>query len=91
MATGELENGSLSVSEILEVFVNTWTAAEHYSLGRRKYLERPIQLQLSKKQKKLSEFFAVYLKSTSNFEHFEEKDEPDNLRVFEIRDCKSCG
>ena len=86
-----MENGSLSVSEILEVFVNTLTAAEHYSLGRRKYLRRPIQLQLSKKQKKLSEFFAVYLKSTLNFEHFEEKDEPDSLRVFEIRGCKSCG
>ena len=31
---------------------------------------------LSKKQKVFSEIFATLLKSTSNFEHFEQKEEP---------------
>ena len=62
------------------------TADERNSLQNRKTLRQPIQLQLSKKQKKFSEFFAAYLKCTSNFEHFEEKDDPDTLCVSEIRD-----
>ena len=62
------------------------TADDKYSLRNRKNLTQPIQVLLSKKQKKISQFFAAYLKCTSNFEHFEEKDDPDTLRVFEIRD-----
>ena len=35
-----------------------------------------IQMQISKKQKKKSDFFSVFLKYRSNFEHFEQKDDP---------------
>ena len=86
LANIELENDSFKISETLGVFVNTLTADERYSLQNRKTLRQPIQLQLSKKQKKFSEFFAAYLQCTSNFEHFEEKDDPDTLCVSEIRD-----
>ena len=34
---------------------------------------QPIQMQLYKKQQIFSKFFALYLKSTSNFEDFEKK------------------
>ena len=38
-------------------------------------MQLPIQMQLSEKQKKISEFFVPFLDSTSNFEHFERKHE----------------
>ena len=44
-----------------------------YSLHNRKILAQPIQLILTKKQKKFSQLLARYLKSTSNFEHVEKK------------------
>ena len=59
------------ICDILELFVNTLTGNDKYSLHNREDLQQPIQIQLSKKQKKNSEFFAVFLKFTSNFEHFE--------------------
>ena len=38
---------------------------------------QPIQMQLSRKQKRFSEFFAAFLKSSLNFEHFQQKDDRD--------------
>ena len=35
----------------------------------------PIEIQLSQKGKTLSQFFVPFLESTSNFEHFERKDD----------------
>ena len=40
---------------------------------QRIYLLNSIQLQLSKKQKKFSQFFPPYGKSTSNIEYFQKK------------------
>ena len=65
------------------MFVNTSNADDNYSPRNRKKLPQPIQLQLSKKQKKFSQFFAAYLKSISNIEHFETKDDPDRLCFFQ--------
>ena len=47
-----------------------------YSLLNRDNLTQPIQMQLSRKQKKFSNFFSAFLKSTLNFEHFFKKDDP---------------
>ena len=44
----------------------------------------PIQMQISQKQENVSEFFSVFLKSTWNFEFFEQKDGPHRFCVFEI-------
>ena len=59
--------------DIIELFVNTFTTEDRYSLCNRKNLPHPNKMQLSEKQKILSEVFAVFLKSTSRFEHFEKK------------------
>ena len=66
------------------------TADDKYSLQNRENLLQAIQLQVSKKKKMFSKFFAAYLKSASNFEHFERKDDPHRLCVLEIRDCQRC-
>ena len=63
----------LVICEILELFVNTLTADDKYSLRNIENLWQPIQIQLSQRQKKFSQFFAAFLKLTSNFEQFEKK------------------
>ena len=59
-----------------EVFVNTLTADDKYSLLNRDNLTQPIRTQLSLKQKAFSQFFLAFSKSTLNFEHFQKKDDP---------------
>ena len=49
------------ISDILGLFANTLTADDKYSLHNRKNLPKPIQMQLSKKLKKFSRFFAAFL------------------------------
>ena len=44
----------------------------------------PIQMQMSQKQKHFSVFFAEFLKSKFNFEHFEQKGDPDIFYISEI-------
>ena len=63
--------------KILRLFVNTLAVDEkHYLLNRGK-LTRPIQVQLSQKQKAFSDFFLFpFLKSILNFEDLPEKDDP---------------
>ena len=58
----------LVISEIIGLFVNTLTAYDKYSLHNKENLSKPIQIQLPKKQKLFSEFFATFLKSKSNLE-----------------------
>ena len=87
MAKIESENIRLSVSEILGVFVNTFTADDMYSLRNRKNLPQPI----IKETNFFSQFSAAYLKFKSDVEHYEMKDEAHRLRIFEIRDRKRCG
>ena len=48
-------------------------------------------MQLSKNQKMFFEFFLAFPKSTSIFENFGIKDEPQRLFVSEILDCKMPG
>ena len=65
----------LVISEILEVFVNTLTADDKYPVQDCENLPLLIQMQLSEKRKTFSEFFVPFLDSTSNFKHFETKDD----------------
>ena len=46
-------------------------------------------MQLSKKQKTFSELFSAFLKSRSNFHHFEKKCDPHSLCISEITDSKN--
>ena len=43
-------------------------------------------MQLSKKQKTFSEFFAAVLKYRLNLEHFEKKDDPHRFCTSEVTD-----
>ena len=43
-------------------------------------------MELSQKQKKFSWFFAEFLKSKFNFEHFEKKDDPHTFCISDITD-----
>ena len=79
------------ISEILGLLVNTLTADDKYSLRNSENLSQQIQMHLSKKQKTFSHILAPFLKSTSNFQHFETKDYPNSLCVSEITDCQIWG
>ena len=49
------------------------TADDNYSRYSREDSQQPIQMQLSKKQKTLRQFFTAFPNFTKNFEHFDKK------------------
>ena len=81
----------LVIYEILEMFVDTLTAGDKYSFRNSENLLQPNQMQLCKKQKILSQFFAAFLKFTSNSEHFEKEGDRHSLCISEIRNCERHG
>ena len=54
-------------------------------------LTQQVQTPLSLKQKRFSEFFIAFLKSTWNGEHFEKKGESSSLSISDIIDSKRGG
>ena len=48
-----------------------------------------IQMQLSQKQRKFSQYFTVFLKSTLNFEYFEQKDDRHRFCISDITDSEN--
>ena len=80
----------LVIYKILGLFVNILTADRKYSFFNGKNLEQSIQMQSSEKQKTLPDFFALFLKSTSSFEHFKKID-PHSLFVSETTDIERRG
>ena len=48
-------------------------------------------MQLSRKQKTFSEFFAAFLKSSLNFEHFQTKDESHSWGTCKIKESEKQG
>ena len=81
----------LVIRKISRLFPNTLSADGKYSLVNRDNLTQPIQMQLSRKQKTFSEFFSAFLKSSLNFEHFQEKDDSHSQGISEIRDSEKHG
>ena len=67
------KNSLLAIYKIWGLFVKTLTADDKYSLLNRNNLTEAIQMQLSKKQNTPLQCFSAFLKSRSNFEHFEKK------------------
>ena len=63
----------LVICKISRQFINTLSVDGRYSPCKRENLTQPIQMQVSRKQKKISEFFCAFLKSSLNFEHFRKK------------------
>ena len=60
----------------LELFVNTLTADDKYSLLNRDNLTQQIRTQLSQKQKPFYKFFLKFSKSALNLKYFQKKDNP---------------
>ena len=59
--------------EILNVFVNTWIAADKYPVQNCENLRLPIQIQLPQIRKSFSQFFVPLLEPTSNFKNFKKR------------------
>ena len=81
----------LVVSEILGLFVNTLAADDKYSLPNSENLWQPIEMQLSKKQKKL---FLNSLPHSRNLHHhflyiLLKGDDGHSLLIFQITEIPS--
>ena len=63
----------LVIWKILGLFVKILNADHKYSLLYRENLKKPIQMQLSQKQKFIFQFVSAFLKSRLTFEHFQKK------------------
>ena len=79
------------ICKILGPFLNTLIAHDKYFVFNGDNLMQRIQMQLSKKQKNLSQFFSAFLKSSSKFEHFKKHDEHHSLHISQITDCERHG
>ena len=73
------------------MFRNTLTANDKYPVRDCVNLLSPIQMQLSLKPTIFSNFFVPFLESTSNFKHFEKKDDSHTYFSAEITDCERVG
>ena len=79
---------SLELGKILGVFLNTLTADEKYPLQVCQNLPLSIQTQLPEKRKTFCEYFVPFPESTSNFKHFQKKDDRHSYCISEITDCE---
>ena len=73
------------------MFRKTLTANDKYPVQNGENFTSPIQMQLSLKPEIFSHCFVASLVSTSNFEHFEEKDDRHSHFFSEITDCERLG
>ena len=71
------------------LLVNTLAADEKYPVLKRENLTIAIQMQLSQKQKRFSQFFPAFMKSRLNFDHSEKKDDPKSFCISEITDSEN--
>ena len=76
---------------MLGVFRNTLTSNDKYPVRDCVNLLSPIQMQLSLKPTIFSHFFVPFLESTSNFKHFEKKDDRHSYFISEITDSERLG
>ena len=74
----------LVLCKFLKLLVKTLTDDKKYSLLYRENLTQPIHILLSHKGKTFSDFFAAFLKSTLNFQHFQKKDHPHSRIISKI-------
>ena len=79
------------ICKMLSLFVNTFTAYDKYSVLNREYLTHPIHMQLSQKQKKISQFFSAFLKCRVNFEHIKKEKNTLMACISEITDFQKRG
>ena len=65
----------LVIHKILRPLFHTLAVNDKQYLINRDNLTQPIQIQLSQKQKILSQFFFAFVKSILNFKHLPKKDD----------------
>ena len=70
------KNSLLVIHKILRPFVNTLAVNDKHYLLNRDNLTRPIQIQLSQKQKIFSEFFFAFYQSILNFKPLTKRGDP---------------
>ena len=85
----ESENVPLVLGDILGGSVNTLTPDAKYSVQDCENLLHPIRMQLSEKPLAFSELFVPFLKSPSNFKHFEKEDDYHNQCSSKITHCQN--
>ena len=73
------------------MFCNTLTANDNYPVQECGNLSSPIQMELYLKPTIFSDFFVSFLESTSNFKHFEKKDDRHTYFISEITECEKRG
>ena len=73
------------------MFRNTLTANDKYPFRDLQNLLSRTQLQLSFKPKTFSDFLNIFLESTSNFKHFENKVDRHSYFITEIIGCERPG
>ena len=86
-----LENISLSDMLNPRLFRNTLTANDNYRVQDCENLPSPIQMSLSLERNFFSDLFVPFLESTSNFKHFEKKDDRHTYFLSEITECERLG
>ena len=80
------------LGEILGMFGNTLTTDGKYPVQGCENLQLPFQMHLLEKRKKfLNFFFFPLLESTSNFKHFQKKDDRHSSCISEITDSGKLG
>ena len=67
------------------------TTNDNYPVQDCGNLSSPIQMELSFKPNIFSDFVLQFLESTSNFKHFEKKDDRDTYFISEITECEKLG
>ena len=73
------------------MFRNTLTSNDKYPVRDCVNLLSPIQMVLTLKPRIFSHFFVPFLESTSNFKHFEKKDDRHSYFITEITGCERLG
>ena len=73
------------------MFRNTLSANDNYPVQDFRNLLSRIEMEFSLKTAIFSDFFVSFLESTSNFKHFEKKDDRHTYFISEITECEKRG
>ena len=78
-------------SEILTLFVNSFTTDDKYSRRNMLNYMQQFEAPLSQRQKTFSGWCLAFLKCALNLEHFEKKDESSRLVISKVIDSQRGG
>ena len=76
---------------MLGVFRSTFTVNDNYPVQDSGNLSSSIQMHFSLRPKIFSDLIDPFLESTSNFKHFEKKDDHQTYFISDINECEKLG